>query len=281
VVEFLILTKADPNVKDKHGCTPLHMVAHEIQTGRKGLLDVAKALAEAKADVEAQDGAGRAPVHTASTEHGPEVVPLIRCLVDHGATVNLVDYAGDTPLHLASRANGTAALVTCLVQAKADMNARDCELRTPLHLALLNDEPFIASSVALSLIEEGVSVNIEDGHGQTPLHLVAESEEIPLEMLNILLNHGAQVHARDLQGHTPISIAMDQQHDAPGDERAQEAVEILLDAQDAQQDACGLEGAFSSERMGSIEELMMDKLENDVIRVTHEHAREQKQGLFW
>ena len=56
-----------------------------------------------------------------------------------------------------------------------------------------------------SLVEQGVPVNVKRADGVTPLHWVAQSND--LASADLLIHAGAQVNAADNYGVTPLSLA--------------------------------------------------------------------------
>ena len=82
--------------------------------------------------VDSTDDAGwTALMHATDAGHGP----VVRLLLDAGASVHLENDAQDTALHLAAR-QGRTQTVRLLLDAGADFAARDAEGRTPLFLAI-------------------------------------------------------------------------------------------------------------------------------------------------
>ena len=55
-------------------------------------------------------------------------------------------------------------------------------------------------------VDEEADVNIQDFHNRTALHLV--SAEGKQEFVDILLKHGADLHAQDADGNTPLHVAV-------------------------------------------------------------------------
>lgn len=86
----------------------------------------------------------------------------------------------------------------------ADINERDAQGNTPLHAAAVNSE--IGAKAVDLLMERGsfhskvtgniASVDAVNRNGDTPLFLALKKEEIPLEVIRSLLNHGAKVNAQ-------------------------------------------------------------------------------------
>ncbi|KAL1717152.1 ankyrin repeat protein, partial [Schizophyllum commune] len=75
---------------------------------------------------------------------------------------------------------------------------------TPLHIAA-KDAPV----VACALINLGASLTIRDGLGRTPLHLAAEHGNLEdgNYAMELLLENGVDVDARDLNGETCLHYA--------------------------------------------------------------------------
>ena len=173
------------------------------------------------------DGASR--LHRAAateTEH------QVRDLIDRGADPNLRNWRGETPLHRAAIRNPDLDVHRALIDAGADVNARDDTGATALHRAAGQPSPGRADL----LIEAGADVNARDKggstplheaagkgagcgredssqawsrsqrfritHGRTPLHLAYAAER--QDMVNRLLEAGANLEARDQEGRVPI-----------------------------------------------------------------------------
>ena len=97
VVALLLRLGVNPNTKGRGDHTPLYCVANECasETGP----DVVRALVQAGADVSACSGITRATaLHTAARRGHVEIA---RALLDSGAAVNARDRKGDTPLQRA------------------------------------------------------------------------------------------------------------------------------------------------------------------------------------
>jgi len=74
----------------------------------------------------------------------------------------------------------------------------------PLHIAASRGY----KSVVNLLIEQGADVNAKDKYGQMPLHFAANRASMDLAQL--LIDNGADVNAKNMQGHTPLYSAATQ-----------------------------------------------------------------------
>jgi ankyrin repeat protein len=82
----------------------------------------------------------------------------------------------------------------------SDINVSGPRRRTPLHLAVLRSDPPNTRTVLL-LLELGADVNCSDESKQTPLHMATLSGQ--MDMVKLLLQHGANPLARKFKGHQP------------------------------------------------------------------------------
>jgi hemoglobin len=109
MVELLLRLGADPNVGSPGGRTPLYCVANECHAAGGG--NIVRALIRAGAEVNAPSGAKRCTaLHMAARRGNVEVA---EALIDCGADINARDTAGDTPLRRAKncRKAGVASLL--------------------------------------------------------------------------------------------------------------------------------------------------------------------------
>ena len=132
------------------------------------------------------------------------------------------DVGTSTPLHAAAKA-GRPEHVAALVNAGERIDARDRFGRTPLHAAVSNagvlmfsqnlavnyenlklpDASRMSASIVV-LLDAGAQIHARDEKGRTPLHAAAE-EGLP-EYIGMLVDAGADVSARDDSGRTPLHV---------------------------------------------------------------------------
>ena len=106
MVKFLIESKADVNVKDGSGDTPL--MTNAETTGHTDQPEIAKALIAAKAAVNTQNNDGETALFKASQENAE----VVRVLLANGADPNLKNKEGTSPAQVAI--GSTDSLVTLL-----------------------------------------------------------------------------------------------------------------------------------------------------------------------
>jgi len=219
-VRELLKKGVDPNAKNKYGWTPLHEAASE------GHVDVVKLLLEHGADPNAKNEGGWTPLHVAAYRGHVDVA---RLLLQYGVDPNVQNERGRTPLHVAA-IRGRVDVVRFLLEHGANPNARDKDSMTPLHLmsdyyeflSLLTsygdmDEvlkygnpqpprwvPFHVE-VAKLLLEHGADLNAKNKYGWTPLHYAALNGRV--DIVATLLEHGADPNVQDKFGRTPLHLA--------------------------------------------------------------------------
>lgn len=213
------------NGRNRFGQTPLHLCS------RDGSAEIARILLDAGADANASDKGNDTVLHDACMWGNTEIV---RLLLAHGAQVDgFNDILNQTPLHYAARA-GSDEIVEMLIAKGADVNAYidDKSLSTPLKEAqtvstahilrkhgakltknenerLYMDLNFLISrseppfdEIVLNLAK-GTNVNTKDGEASL-LHVAAINGNI--EVVKLLIKHGADVNAKDEDGFTALDI---------------------------------------------------------------------------
>jgi quinoprotein dehydrogenase-associated probable ABC transporter substrate-binding protein len=162
------------------------------------LVRVAYLLDKKHASIDAQDLLGETPLHHALIRRSE---PMIKFLLDHGASVVATDRDGWSPLMTAAWTDDAAA-VRQLAAHKADPNFAGPGNLTPLAIAL----EYGKDAAAVALVESGADFSHPMGEaGYTPLMLaVAGRSEAAAQAL---IRKGADVNASNAGGVTALMIA--------------------------------------------------------------------------
>jgi ankyrin repeat protein len=222
IVEMLIAKGANVNAEDPAGMTPLHYAAQSACRAIAALL-----LAHG-ANVNAPTWDLRTPLHCAAAIGH---LPLVRLFLDAGADLNVQDQSGKTPVGLAvSRGYEDAARsllalgadytldlaaylddlekARSLLDSGANPNWRGASGSLPLYVAIRQGN----APIVRLLIERGASpAMLVDSSGYTALHQAATYGYS--EVIQVLIDAGADVNAKTKYGSTPATIAVSYAYD--------------------------------------------------------------------
>ena len=176
--------------------TPLYYVASR---GYRGMMDY---LISKRPDDVNLGGAYGTPLHGAlDNAHADAAELLLQYCVD----VDVRDYEGRTPLHLAAY-HGFLGVTRTLVERNADIHVR-CRLgNTPLHQTMYAWFEKSESTqdgrldVAKILLERGADPDAKNGVLETPLQEASYYGSV--KGAQLMLEHGANIHARNQNGRT-------------------------------------------------------------------------------
>ena len=193
VLNCLIENGADVNVRSADSkCTPL-MTASEVND-----LTVIKFLLEHGADVHLKDKNGLTSLHYAVIDvpDGLIACEVLKCLLENGADINALTNYNSTPLMLASR--------SCDVNViKFFLNHGSKNDGRALHFACGRA---LGLDIMLCLIGNGADVNARGNDNCTPLMTASRSGHV--DKINVLINHGANLHLQDDNGDTAMHYAV-------------------------------------------------------------------------
>ena len=225
-VRMLLELGADIHSKSDSGETAL------VRAASAGYYRTVQVLIEHGADIHARDKLGRSVVFSALESHyvqpdrQPEVVSL---LLDHGADVNLQDSTGETVLARAA-AKALSGTVKVILDHKPHIDTRNGAGDTALTLAAAADtivrlpERWVEKAAFLQfaadrktaaveknleviklLLNHGASVDLKNKAGDTALTLAAA--EGKLDAVKLLLEHGADINTSNGAGDTALTLA--------------------------------------------------------------------------
>lgn len=222
-IRSLLGNGVDVNTTDRDRNTPLHMAA------LGGHTDCVELLIERKADVEVVNAAGNTPLHLGITTSPPDCIEL---QLKAGAPVNACNENGDTPLsyaidqlvsyHTAEYLERHLALLDLLLQYGADAKHAHKALAGIYrsHRVVFGAENLNArfSSYRRRLLQKLLQFGLEPGwtgeQGDTLLHTLCRCDA-PSADLELLVNHGFDVDARNHAGETPMLVYLDKPEPPP------------------------------------------------------------------
>lgn len=240
IAEFLLDNKANPNLHDNDGFSPLH------EAVKAGKLDIVNLLTSKKADINSCDCAGRTPLLTENKQEAKD--DIYTALLNAKADVTLKDIHGNTALHIASWNGASEEILKRLHESGADINARNEDGATPLFYAVnegheyqikfytsRNADIYAADkggnsplTIALERMNDGSNkallemlvtsknINTRDSNGNTPLH-IATTRKASMECLEYLMNCGADLDTRNSAGDTILHEVVRQDNRPAGE----------------------------------------------------------------
>jgi len=137
------------------------------------------------------------PLHIALEEENDDIVDY---LIEMKVDVN--DSCRGVPLIHTAYLQSTVANVRKLLHHGADVNTTDKEGNTLLHLCYNKKEV-----IEMLLSYSNVLINIQNGNGQSPLHIFATKSENH-EHLKLLIQKNASIDIKDNKGNTPVYFAI-------------------------------------------------------------------------
>ena len=199
-LDLLLKAGAHKDAADPRGETPMHLAASHDST------DSLRLLLEAGADKDKTDPDGNAPLHAAARGRGYGGTDCVRLLLEAGDDKDKRGDDGRTPLQVAAR-HGNDDCVRLLLELGADKHKADRTGSTALHLAAdakkSGGRPVRCMEL---LLDAGADKEKADNNGYTPLHRAAQRGCI--DVLGLLLERGADTHARTKAGKTALDLAM-------------------------------------------------------------------------
>lgn len=142
-------------------------------------------------------------------------IQFVKILAQHGASFDELDDWGNTPL-LWSIANANNEMALEILNYQQNINAQDSlfSQNTALHLAIAkgyqnmsqDGQRLKVSNLKLvkRMVELGADVNVQNGNGNTPLHLACLRRDIL--MVESILAKNPNIQSLNKEGKTPLQM---------------------------------------------------------------------------
>ncbi|KAL8869264.1 MAG: hypothetical protein Q9174_004401 [Haloplaca sp. 1 TL-2023] len=198
---FEILLRGDyVNARDHNGKTALHFAVESFQS------PTIRTLLDHRANVNIADATGVTALHIAA-ERNNDFATLV--LLRYGANVNARTLLGWTALHYAAE-NAFISVLDLLLDFNADIEAKTIDGETSLLIYSRTPSPFNSleqgeKTVGKALLEAGANVHARNMEGETPLHVAVKHSRTAL--VEDLLRHGASVRDKTYLGKTALGLA--------------------------------------------------------------------------
>jgi ankyrin repeat protein len=199
-IQVLIEFDAELDEKDLEGRTALHKCCEH------GHLKAAEVLIQSSALVDCIDNKGYTPLMIA-VRCG--YLALIKVLLAAGANASHTSNRGSSMFDKLFEAIGSGVdletaleIGELLIKHGANVNGSKSSNHTPLHTACALQNVDVCCGMLKLLLKNGANVNGVDSSGKTALYIAAR--EGAIEVVTILLNHGAHVESLDAFGSSPL-----------------------------------------------------------------------------
>lgn len=194
---FRFLLGSNDEYLESKGFTLLHKTVLDIV-----YLDLSQLLGASCADIDQQDADGKSPLAWAALRRDHHSLELLLSFcADTTATCKL----GRTVLHYACRGGSSECIQALLSHTDVDTNAVDDNGNTALHFAS-QLPPHESSPICAILLKAGADVNHRDNNGWNATFWATEHDDA--ENLRQLTLSGAYIEYRLRSGHTPLTLAV-------------------------------------------------------------------------
>ena len=203
LMAFLLSKGADPNAENHGGETPLHLAAKN----RRNSEAVIQLLLQAGAKPKKKTKTGENVLHyMAKYNQSPKA---FKALLPYKERLLVGDDKRNNPLHSwMIESSGNLAVLKMLLQFQPNfLNIKNQRGETAVHLGMKNEKLFKNVEMIEIFQDFGADFHARDLEGNTPLHLLVQNKGLTLPFLLALFSVGADPMAENEKGETPLHLA--------------------------------------------------------------------------
>lgn len=205
LVDLILSHQPNINAQDENGETALMLAV------AKNHISVVKKLISSKAKINVKDFSGETALIIAARKKQIEILEI---LIANGANPNIANQRGDTPLMFAIK---QPEIIKLLINKKTNLELEDIYGQSVLYLAAHNG---YFESVKLLLNAGALPQPLVGRSKYNKLPLVGASGQGHLDIVKLLIKHGADINKQENSGDTALIAATK--------EKKLEIVEYLL-----------------------------------------------------
>lgn len=199
VIDILVQSGADTEIKDKNGYTPLMLaVKRPLYPG------IATSLIKNRANVNAVYAKEKNSVLMLALADSSVSPGIISVLADTGADVNFKNPDKNTPLLLALKNINNASIIDILISAGADIEQKDKNGLSPLMIAISRPS---CPNMAIALISNKADLNAVSDGLMTSLMIALNNQSTKPEVIRAFIDNGADINAKNAKGQTALMFA--------------------------------------------------------------------------
>ncbi|KAG8169581.1 hypothetical protein KVR01_000326 [Diaporthe batatas] len=202
ICQLLLDHGADPNSKLNN----LPMLRHAIRgPGYDSVSDIVKLLLEKGADID-EVFSGQTALVRACWSHPQQRHRIVRCLLQHGANVNLPRPKGDRPIHICVLEHDVETLQALLDHGSLEIDAERLDGSTALMCAFSCSNP--KEEIVRNLLKRGADPNKFPHRDRSPL--IEAIVRNRADIVTLLLQYNAQIDPNDelMDGWEPLERAV-------------------------------------------------------------------------